>query len=340
MSLIQHTKPALIFIVTGAMLMLFVARMIGHTDIIMPTFGALMTGGWLIQDNLWHYHRFNLFLSMALAACIGLSLAILSQQIGEWFSYIGILIGFQMVAAILVIGRTQIYPCFGAFSLPLIFQTTSWWYPVSVATLAGFMLLVQWCLEKSGIRHPLDEGEFPNLPEHRKDRMQFYLRVSTGLIPILVIIPVMQHLGDINVHLLLQAPLFVTYTTFCNEHSTFIRFPKQTWAQLVMASAIGMAFCWLSSYFAAFLSDIVATPICVGCSVALTLFLAGRIFVKRFPPAISMAITPFLATSLMTSVVQVVLFPLFIAVAAAYCIFMAWVFRRHPKYENMDLHYL
>ncbi len=320
--------------------MLFVARILGHMDIVMPTFGALMTGGWLFQDNLWHYRRLNLFVSMTLAALIGLSLSILSQQIAPWGSYIGIFIGFQMVAAILVIGRTQIYPCFGAFSLPLIFQTTSWWYPVSVAALAGFMLLVQWCLEKSGVRSPLQDGEFPNLPEHRKERMLFYLRVSTGLIPILVLIPVMKQLGDINVHLLLQAPLFVTYTTFCNEHSTFIRFPKQTWAQLVMAAAIGMSFCWIAHTLPSSISDVLSIPICTGCSVALTLFLAGRFFVKRFPPAVSMAITPFLATSLMTSGVQVILFPVFVAVAAAYCIFMAWAFRRHPKYENMDLHYL
>ena len=340
MSLIARTKSALCLITAGAFLMLLVAQMTGHTEIVLPTFGALMTGGWLFQDNLWHYRRLNLIISMALASVIGLSLSILSQYIGGWFIFVGFYIGFLLTAGILVVGRTQIYPCFGAFALPLIFQTTSWLYPLSVAVLASMMIFVQWILEKCSLRQPLGNGEFPNLPEHRFERMRYYLRVSMGLVPILILIPLMQYLGDIHVHLLLQAPLFVTYTTFCNQHSTFIHHPKQTCVQIVMAATIGIAFCWLSSYVSAFTGDALAVALCTGGAVGCTLILSGYLFVKRFPPAISMAITPFLAVNLMTHIHQLLLFPIFVAAAASYCIFVAWIFRRHPTYESMDLNYL
>ena len=322
----------LLLITVGAMVMVWVAQLTGHIEIVMPTYGALMTGAWLFEDNLWHYRRMNLLMSLTLAAALGLEISVLAQHLGGWWTYPAIYVGFLLTAWILVIGRTQIYPCFGAAMLPVIMGTTSWLYPISVCVLASVLLGIQWALEKGRLRAPLNAGEFSDLPEQRKDRALYYFKISTGLVPLLVLIPVCTRLGFSDCHLLLQAPLFVTYTTFCNARSTFVRYPVQTWIQLAAAALFGtLAQFAADSVVTAAVGRICATTLGVGLSVAATLF-CGRFFIKRFPPAISMAITPFLVPDR--------LLPLFVAVSAAYLIFISWVFRRHPAYESMDLKYL
>ena len=318
-----------------AAIMVFVSGITGRYDVVLPTFGALMTGGWLIQDNLWHYHRCNLLVSVTLASVVGLLISKLALNFGEWAAFSGIYLGFMLVAGILIAGRTQIYPCFGAMALPIIMKTTSWIYPVSVLVLGCIIVIVQFCLEKSGIRRPLDEGEFPDLPEHRRERALYYLRVSMGLVPVFAVILILKQFFYIDVHLVLQAPLFVTYATFCNEHSAFVRHPVQTWFQIILAVSLGaVAFLvsrMLNGMHFSFVGIQCMHAILAGIAVLCMLGL-GHFFHKRFPPAISLAITPFL--------VEHPLLPLYVAVGAGYFIFIAWALRRHPSYESKDLRYL
>ena len=322
-------------IVLGASLVVLVSGLSGHREVIMPTFGALMTGGWMIQDNLWHYHRLNLLISLSIAAVIGLIISKLVAGFGEWVAFPGLYLGFMLVAIILVIGRTQIYPCFGAMSLPIIIHTTSWIYPLSVFCMGVVIICVQYIFEKTGVRKPLDDGEFPDLPLHRRERALYYLRVSMGLIPILAVIIISHFAFHLDIHLVLQAPLFVTYATFCNGHSAFIRYPVQTWFQLVLAALVGTGALFAGGFL--YQQNILNMDfsylhaIEVGFAVMCMLCLS-RFFHRIFPPAISLAITPFL--------IQHPLLPLYVALGAGYFILVAWGLRRHPAYENKDLRYL
>ena len=322
-------------IVLGASLVVLISGLIGHREVIMPTFGALMTGGWMIQDNLWHYHRLNLLVSLSIAAVVGLIISKMVAGFGEWIAFPGLYLGFMLVAAILVIGRTQVYPCFGAMSLPIIIHTTSWIYPLSVFLMGVVIISVQYIFEKTGIRKPLDEGEFPDLPLHRRERALYYLRVSMGLIPILAVIIVSHFVFHLDVQMVLQAPLFVTYATFCNGHSAFIRYPVQTWFQLVLAALVGTGALFVGGFL--YQQNLLNMDfpylhaIEVGFAVLCMLCLS-RFFHRIFPPAISLAITPFL--------IQHPLLPLYVAIGAGYFILIAWALRRHPAYENKDLRYL
>ena len=321
-----------IMAILAAMILIFIAYATDRHEIILPTFGALFTGAWLVPDNLWHYHKLNLIVSLTLASVGGLLISICISGFDYIAVYPALYIGFLIAACILIFGRTQIYPCFGAMVLPILLRTTSWYYPLSVFCIALTLVGVQKILEWSGARQPLDEGEFPEHRQHRRGRLIYYLQTSLGLIPALILVALSGN------HWFLLPPLFVTYATFCNAQSTFTKYPKQTWGQLVIASVTGNAAFWIAQninenmnlYFP--LQNSLNISLGVGAAVLITM-LIGKCFHRLFPPAVSLAITPFL--------IQFNYYmPLCVAVTAAYLIFVAWCMRTHPAYKGMDLKYL
>ena len=317
--------------ILAAMILIFVAYATDKHEIILPTFGALLTGAWLVPTNLWHYHRMNLIVCLTLSACVGLIISILISGLDYIAVYPSLYIGFLIAACILIFGRNQIYPCFGAMVLPILLRTTSWYYPLSVFCIALTLVGGQKLLEWIGVREPLDEGEFPEHRQHRRERLLYYLQTSLGLIPALILVA---WSGN---HWFLLPPLFVTYATFCNAQSTFTKYPIQTWGQLVIASVTGnLAFYTAGKIYELYellpMAYNIIISLMVGVAVLITM-LVGKLFHRLFPPAVSLAITPFL--------VQFNIYmPACVAVTSAYLIFIAWSMRTHPAYKGMDLKYL
>ena len=320
-----------ILTILAAMILILIAYATDRHEIILPTVGALMTGAWLVPTNLWHYHRINLIVCLTLSASCGTVISNLIDGLDYVAVYPCLYIGFLIAACILIFGRNQIYPCFGAMTLPILLRTTSWYYPLSVFCIALTLMGVQKCLEWAGARQPLDEGEFPEHRQHRRERLLYYLQTSLGLIPALILVALSGN------HWFFLPPLFVTYATFCNKHSTFTKYPIQTWGQLVIASVIGN----LAFYIAGkiYITYDVLQPMHYNFIVSLmagmavlVMMLVGRLFHRLFPPAVSLAITPFL--------VQFNLYmPACVAVTSAYLIFIAWSMRTHPAYKGRDLTY-
>ena len=318
--------------ILAAMVLIFIAYAADKHEIILPTFGALMTGAWLVPNNLWHYHKFNLIVCLTLSSCVGLIISILISGLDYIAVYPCLYLGFLIAACILIFGRNQIYPCFGAMTLPILFRTTSWFYPLSVFCIALTLIGVQKLLECTGARQPMDNGEFPEHHQHRRERIIYYLQTSLGLVPALILVALSGN------HWFFLPPLFVTNATFCNKHSTFTHYPIQTWAQLVIASVTGN----LAFYIAVKIYTIydmlqpmhynLIVSLMVGVAVCMTM-IVGKLFHRLFPPAMSLAITPFL--------VQFNLYmPACVAVTSAYLIFIAWSMRTHPAYKGRDLSYL
>ena len=330
MSVIVKKLPQVAAIL-ASMILIFIAYATNKHEIILPTFGALITGAWLVPENLWHYHKLNLIVSLTLAAVCGL---MISRLTGGWdyiVVYPSLYVGFLIAACILIFGRTQIYPCFGAMTLPILLRTTSWFYPLSVFCIGVVLIGVQKLLELAGSRQPLPGGEFPEHRQHRRERLVYYLQTSVGLVPALILVALFDN------HWFLLPPLFVTYATFCNSESTFTHYPVQTWGQLVIAATTGSAAFWFSGKLSEMpvfeMADYsVSVSLMVGVAVFVTM-LWGRLFHRLFPPAVSLAITPFLVQFNPWM-------PLCVAVTASYLIFIAWCMRTHPAYKSRDLKYL
>ncbi len=319
-----------IMVFMSAFLLVFLMKFLGHPEIMLPTFGALMTGAWLVKTNLWHYNKRRLILFLPLSAVIGLLLSIYFGSLNPLYVYPCLYVAFLATAAVLIFGRTQIYPCFGAAVLPILFQMTSWLYPLSVFILALVLAAGRILLERLELLPHLPEGEDSDFPKRRRERIKYYLLTSLGVIPALIFVPFM---GD---HFWLLPPMFVTYTTFCNQHSSFTKYPVQTWIQICIAVSVGLVLCGLeNTYFASILD---ATGFCVvyalGAGVAvLVTMCVGRRFHLLFPPAMSFALTPFL-TGFNPWIF------LYVPVMCSYFIAISWLMRRHPAYSNGDLKYL
>ncbi len=309
--------------------MIYLSHRLGLPQIALPTFGALLTGTWLVRDNLWHYSKRRLFLSLALSSAAGVLLSRLSATVGDPGIYPAVYAAFLATAGILIAGRTQIYPCFGAAILPILFQTASWLYPASVCAMALVLCAGRAVFERLGALRPLNPSGFCDLPEHRKARAIYYIQISLGLLPALVFVPLF---GD---HFLLLPPLFVTYASFCNQHSSFARYPASTWIQLCHAFALGSCAVFAAGRSAASMTQ-PAHALVMGLAASLCVLLTigvGRLFHKLFPPAVSLVLTPFLIGFYPPCLIYVPLM-------SAYFLFVAGIMRAHPAYKNRDLHYI
>ncbi len=290
-----------------------------------------MTGAWLVDSNLWHFSKRWLVISLPSAAVIGLLLSIFVASANYIYVYPCIYIAFLLTAGILILGRTQIYPCFGAAILPILFQTTSWIYPISVLCMALVLCAGRTLLEHLGARARLPKSEFSDLPEHRRERVVYYFQTSLGILPALILVLA---IGD---HFMLLPPMFVTYATFCNHRSAFIGHAKQTWFQLCMATLTGSLLSLAaSSAFNTKLDETVSQLIfalAAALSVLITIFIGKRCKPDLFPPAMSLALTPFL----------IKFYPwllLYAPCMTAYFIIIAIVMQSHPAYKNQDLKYM
>ena len=321
--------PAMVIITAFGMV--FLAQWLGHPEIMLPTLGALMTGAWLVSDNLWHYSRRHLALCPPLAAITGTILSNLVCATDTVFMYPALYVAFLLTALILIFSRTQIYPCFGAATLPILFHTTSWVYPLSVTVMALSLCAGRTLLEHTHCVEPLKGSGFSPLREKRRVRIAYYLQTSLGLLPALILVPC---IGD---HYLLLPPMFVTYATFCNQHSSFTQCQVKTWAQISLAIVTSSLLSLVMGF--AFDTELTTTTsqalfaLGAGLSVAVTALIGKKAFHKLFPPAMSFALTPFFVHFnpwLM----------LYVPVMCAYFIFIAWLMRNHPTYANGDLHYI
>lgn len=301
-------------------------------EIMLPTFGALVTGTWSVSRNLWHYNKRRLFLSLAAASIWGSAIA---NGLAAWGHaagiYVGVYVAFLGVALILIFGRTQIYPCFGAALLPVLFQNTSWFYPASVCTMGVLLCLGRAILERFGFAAPLNPSGFHALAQLRRQRAVYYFQISLGLLPALGIAALLGH-GACP----LVPPHFVTYASFCNEHSSFTRYPVQTWLQMGLGFAMGTAVQWLAAQcYAMPIPEMAAHGLyamAAGLNM-LAFYAASKPFHRVFPPAASLAATPFLIGSHGWALALV-------PAMAGYFIAVAWIMRAHPAYKNKDLPYL
>lgn len=314
------------FVILGATAMVGIAHASHHLELMLPSFGALMTGTWLVDENLWHYSKRTLLLCVPSAATIGTLIAALGASYSYTIVYPSLYLAFLATASLLILTRSQIYPCFGAAALPILFRTTSPAYPLSILTLTLLLILGRTCLEHAHLRSPLPHSKFP---QSRRKRALYYLQISLGLIPALLFAAIADN------HFLILPPLFVTYASFCNAHASFTQYPLQTWLQILLAITVGMLFCTLAQSLS-FNASLPAEPLLAAIAAALTvstMLFIGKCFHRLFPPAMSFALTPFLIGSLPLLV-------LFVACMTAYFIAIAHLMRKHPAYQNEDLHYL
>ncbi len=130
--------------------MMTAALLLDQKEIIFPEIAALVTGALIAEQQVWEVSRVKFVGLMTSSALIGYMVsAFLPIPM-----LLKIFICFAFAAVSLTTMKCTLVPMISACILPLLMNTDSIIYPISVFVLAVIIAASQWILEKAGVRKP------------------------------------------------------------------------------------------------------------------------------------------------------------------------------------------
>ena len=272
--------------------MAVVAEITGQREIIFPEAGALCVGLWLMPKAVWNVRIRQVPLLLTVAALIGLAINILLPICFE----IRFALAFCLVALMLRIVRCNMYPVVSAAMLPVLINTTSWVYPVSVLAISSLLAVGRVWLPQT------------DRPEYHPFGLLHWLKLAAALCLFLAIEATLTFNFKLSTfNYMLVPPLVVTMIEFANRKSGFRQRPWTVWGLIVAAAVVGTAAEWG-------LHRTLGLPMAVGTLLSAVALLLFRRF-KPFAPALAIVLVPML---LPDGVLP--WFPLLAAVGGAYFI--------------------
>jgi len=113
--------------------MFAVADFTGQKEIIFPEIAALALGAWVMEKSPWPGTDLHFWISPTRAALTG----ILIVRFFPYTPFFMITAAFCLVALQLKLARSAVLPSISGAILPIITQSHSWYYPLSVCALTG-----------------------------------------------------------------------------------------------------------------------------------------------------------------------------------------------------------
>lgn len=254
--------------------MVAAAQATGEREILFPEILALAAGAWVAPRQPWQVSKGQMLLLMPVCAAMGV-LVVRYLPVGLTGQ---ILLGFSLVALLLLLTKTTLVPMLSACVLPVLLQTDSWVYPAAVAVLTGLIVLIQWGMEKAGLRDPerLDPAPFSFGGE--------LLRWGKRLLAVAALAVPAVALGC---PYLIAPPLLVAFTELSSPTCGMRSRPWTAYFMLAGAAFLGVG-CRLLSIWG-------QVPLAVSATLAAAGVLLGFALVKRvFPPVGAIALLPML----------------------------------------------
>lgn len=280
--------------------MVAVAEATGQREVVFPEAAALGVGLWLMPKAVWRVRWWQVPLLLVVAALIGLAVNLLLPVGFE----VRFLLAFLLAMALLRVVRCNMYPAVSAAMLPVLVDTTSWVYPLSVLVIALVLVAGQRLLQQE-----------QRIEYHPFDLQHFALLALSLAVPLAITLFV-----DVpTLNFLVVPPLVVTMIEFSGRRSGFRERPWTIWGLLVAAAVLGA----VSRYLLSGLCDL---PMAIATLVAVALMLLLFRRLKPFAPALAIAVVPMLLPA------GVLLwFPLLVAVGAAWFILAGMFLSRRTK---------
>lgn len=291
--------------ITMSVLMVAVAEIFHEKEIIFPEIAALLIGAWAAPSQPWRVNRIRLFILMSISAWIGIGIV----------NYLSIPLYFQIMVAFtysvfaILISKTSLVPLISACILPVIMQTDTIIYPLSVMVMSAIIVGVQYFMEKKGIREKEKFIEYCCDKEGYETWVKRYV-----IIAIYVAFAI-----AIKQMYLIAPPLFVTFVELSNRRSK-LRSSRYLLAFImVCASFIGFGARLLNIVF------LLPLTLCAFISILALFYLFKKAYVM-FPPAGAIALLP-----LILPAETLYMYPILVSVSAIILIFIAMTFFKKGK---------
>lgn len=279
-------KKRYIFSLFFTVLMIFCAEFTGQLEIIFPEILALLSGAWICDKQPWKVNRKQLFLLISLSSFFGVIVVkYLTVNI-----LIKIVLAFTFSFLVLTITKTTIIPLISACILPILLNTSSWIYPISVTIMCTLIVITQYIMEIFQIRE-IDYNENFQLLEAKtldlenNNLKNIIIKYFKSLIIILSVslFPIFT-----NNFFFIAPPLIVTFMEFSDIDSPARKNAKQIIVLIGVTAFIGaLGRLFLNIYLGLSLS-------LTGAIITSLVFI---IFEKTniiFPPSAALSLLPLL----------------------------------------------
>ncbi len=207
-------------------LMVWLAGAVHDKEIIFPEIAAIATGALLAPRYTWRVSKVRMFLLLLLCGVIGVGIVY----------FLPLSLAGQMMAAALcsqliyLYSRTTFAPLVSAIVLPVLLQSRSVWYLISLILFTGIILGSSTLIEKQGVR-PVNIYSKTDLPG-KQDFVAALLRWIIMCIVIAVAIP-------LGFRFVAAPPLLVAFTEFCKPKTHVKHKELQFLALLTGCAVIG-----------------------------------------------------------------------------------------------------
>ncbi len=128
-------------------LMVGAAAAIGEQEIIFPEIGAIATGLFLAPRLSWRVNCRRIFLLLLLCGVLGMGIVrFVPGDVAVQMS-----LGYLLALLILMLSGTTFAPMVSALVLPILLQTKSVWYLISLVTFTALLIGLRKMLEHAGL---------------------------------------------------------------------------------------------------------------------------------------------------------------------------------------------
>lgn len=256
-------------------LMALAAELSEEPDIIFPETAALVIGGWTARRQPWIVSRPKMWCLMAAVSFAGAC----TVRCSPLPKAANISLMFAAVSVLLLTARTTFFPALSAGILPIMLDTGTFVYPLSVITLVTGVVLVQYVMESRGLRDPNPAGPWPR--DLRTEALRFLLLwiLVTACAACTI---------RFRVPFMIAPPLLVGAAELSGPESPAARRSLSCWLLMSLCGAAGALLRLL-------LCVRLGAPAWLAAAVVMTCVLAFVFLLDLyFPPAGAAAILPFL----------------------------------------------
>ena len=290
--IIRYVLSLMAIALMGAMSSLF-----GDRSIIYPPAAALVVGLIIADRRPWTVSLRSAPWLLTVAAIAGTALELWLHD----YPVTAMASAFAIAVAILIVGRTTLFPVIATCLLPIVLHSPSLVYPVAVLTVSTLCVTLSQFAVAMGWRSAASQS---SQRHHRLtvSRLRHWMVIGIGLLPIIAVAEY-SHLTA-----LIAPPLTVVFVTLCQPGNRLRRQPRRIIITTALTAACG-------TMGRMIFLDRMSLPLSVALTVTVALALiAMKIMHLTMPPLAAVSLIPFVIPAAAAS------FPLLAVIGEFYLI--------------------